>query len=271
MQRLTSRLGTGIITLVVVTGGVDCAQTAGEAIVYEASAGAALASQPGATDVRRFTTAAGYAIELTEARVLIGPAYFYGGGQRASLFDLRPSVAFAHPSDDTFDRGPVLGDVLDQYVVDLLAGPTELGIVPGIKGTIQTLELELQPPGYTALASTATELETMNGHTFVLEGVAEKDGVQYPFRAEGDLVGEAAQRVVDSIESSVDVADREDRSGFMHVDVYLDEWLRFVEFAEVEEEDDQGRKRFSEESNAGVALRRGIRSRFAFGARWRTP
>ena len=246
-----------------------CARTAGDAIVYRASAGAALLS--GQDNLRSFTTAEGWTIELSEARVLFGPAFFFGGGLRAQLLQpvLGMPSAYAHAADDTFDKGPVLGEVLDQYVVDVMNGPTDLGVIPGIAGTTQTLEVQLQPPGYTAFAQTREQLDAMRGYTFVFEGVAKKDGVEVSFLAQGNLTGEAQQRIVESIEASVQLLDREEQSGWFHIEFYIDEWFRFVDFGAIEEMDEMGRARFPEESNAGAALRRGIRSRFAFGAQWR--
>ena len=108
----------------------------------------------------------------------------------------------------------------------------------------------------------------MDGHTFVLAGVARKEGLEVPFRAEGDLPGESLQRVIQSIETDIAVADREERPGRLHVEVFLDEWLRFIDFASLAHEDEASQKRFPLDSSEGVALRRGIRSRFAYGARW---
>ena len=82
------RTQTAIILFSLFGGGLHCAQTAGESINYEASVGAALAN--GGTDTRRFTTAEGWEVELSEARVVFGPLTFYGGGQRAQLSPPRP-------------------------------------------------------------------------------------------------------------------------------------------------------------------------------------
>ena len=246
-----------------------CSQTSGDAIVYQASAGAALLSRQ--DSLRSFVTAQGWTIELSEARVLFGPVFFFGGGLRAQLLQpvLGMPSAYAHPSDDSFDKGPVLGEVLDQHVLDVMNGPTDLGFVPGVAGVTETLEVQLQPPGYTAFGQARAQLDTMRGYTFVFEGVAKKDGVEVPFLAQGNLTGEAQQRVIGSIEASVQLLDRAEQPGWFHIEFYIDEWFRFVDFGAIEEMDEMGRARFPEESNAGAALRRGIRSRFAFGAQWR--
>lgn len=244
--------------------------TAGDLVKYEAAA-AAVTTTATATPAR-FTTATGWTVALDTALVLLGPVYLYGGGERADTWGLPdvlgPGVAYAHPADATFDRGPVLGDVLDQYVVDLLdPNPTSLGIVPGVEGTMATMELHLHPPGFTALGSPLAELERLGGHTFVLEGTARRGGTSIPFAARGHLEGEPTQRVVESIEVAVELDDREDRPGRLVIHVRIDEWFRFVDFDRLEDRPDS----FAPETVAGAALRRGIRSRFAYGAEWRTP
>ncbi len=265
-RRRTSMLGA--ITLAFAAAAGCGGLTAGDLITYEVAA----ASTTATASPERFPSATAWTIELDTALVLVGPVYLYGGGQRAESWGLPawlgPRVAYAHPADATFDRGPVLGDVLDQFVVDLLdPSPTSLGIVPGVAGTTATMELHLHPAGFTALGSPVAELEPLGGATFLLEGRASRGDVTVPFSARGDLVGQPAQRVVESVEVGVELSDRGDSPGRLIIQIRVDEWFRFVDFARLEDVPDP----FAPETVAGAALRRGIRSRFAYGAEWRTP
>lgn len=218
-------------------------------------------------DPARFETATGWAVTLDEAAVRFGPVWFYGGGRRASLELPRPGLraALAHPADGTFDRGPVLSEILAQHAVDLLAGPTPLGTYEGIEGQLETLEVQLRPDGYGPLGIDAAAA-ALDGATFRLAGVAQKDGARVPFVAEGDLP--EAQQVIDSIDTDLSL---DGRSGRLVIEIHLDEWLGLVEFSALSTTDPSGDFVFAADQQPTAALHRGLRSRFAYRARWSSP
>lgn len=217
---------------------------------------------------------AGWLIELDIAQVVVGPVYFHGGGKRASLWRrlIGPSVAYAHPADATFDEGPPLGDVLDQYVADLATGaPTPLGLVHGLKGQLVTFELQLHPPGASTSGSPASALASMGGNTFVLEGRARKGDHEVPFAAYGDLSEVPAERAITSINADLALEDRRRQPGRLLIEIHVDEWFRRVDFDPSGPADERGRARFPLGSRLGAALRWGIGSKFSYRAQWRYP
>ena len=103
------------------------AETAGRSIRFQTAAKGAVDFGASLTD---FENAKGWRIELTRALALLGPIYFYGGEPMASRRVVVPGagVAAACPTHAQYDYGAVLGEVLEQYVVDLLAEkPTPTG------------------------------------------------------------------------------------------------------------------------------------------------
>ncbi len=248
------------------------AETAGTPIQYEMAVSSTV-SRP-TESASSFTLDSGWSVELERAEVVLGPIFIQGGGRRASILPsllelLGPAKAYAHPSDSTFDGGPPLGEFLDQQVVDLLEkGSTSLGLSDGLAGLAQTFELQFHPPGYATSQPDSPQMMTMGGHSFVLEGVARKDGEERPFLAAGDLGRLASERAVTSIDTDVTLVDVTERAGPLLLSVQLDAWFRFVDFATLSEQDDQGRYLLPQGTVGGDSLRRGIRSRTAYGLSW---
>jgi len=226
--------------------------------------------------VDRFSTASGWTIELDEAAIALGPVWLYGGGARAALtpdLGLGLPSAVAHPADDTFDRGEVLGELLAQVAVDLKAPSTSMGRLEGFEGDLQTFELQLRPAGFGPIAGAA--VQTLGTSTFRLAGRATKDGRTVPFLAEGDLPELNDQQVIDSIPATVTLAAAQAGAGPLNLHLLLDEWLGLVDFARLPDEgaptDSEGRYLFNPDAQPTAALHRGMRSRFAYRLEWTSP
>ena len=250
-------------------------ETAGESIRFEASAAGVVESSGAAPT--RFTTSGGWEVELSTARVMLGPLVFYGGSLRASneipLWKtlLGIPVAYAHPADDGLEQGPILGDVLDQYVIDLLSGrPTDLGVVPGVQGTLTNVELQLQPPGFSSLGSSQEAVAGMAEQTFMLEGIARFAGQELSFRAQGHLGEEPSDRIIGNVPANVELVDASGRAGRLMIDVLVDRWFDLVDFDRAARDHPDGFVDLMSNASDRAALQRGIRSRFAYSARWST-
>lgn len=265
-----------VLTLAALAAGSSACggQATGEAIEFEAAARGVSSTPSGP---RVFRTDTGWSVELEAARIIVGPIHLTGDGRRADRSRSRfpfsgPSVAYAGPGDPTgFEPQPALGDVLDQYVVDLLhPEPTSLGRVFGLKGHLAAVEVQLHPPGHSTPGSSGADLSSMRGHSFVLEGVATRDDRSVRFAAAGHLGNLDAERTVTRIDASLPLADREEQPGQLILDIHVDEWLRQIDFGSLTERDAEGRYQLPADSPPGATLRQGIRSRLAYSLSWST-
>lgn len=247
-------------------------ETAGEAVRFATAAQGILSDgQP----VGEFETAAGFTVELDTARVALGPIYFYGGEPMASaapVFESLGGVARACPTHSQYDYGAVLGEVIEQYAVDLLAAePTPTGEIDGEAGTCHSTEIHIHPPGDQQLpaGSPAADIEELEGASLLLEGMASKDGQSVPFRAALDIPDEGTMRVVQNIEADIEIEDLSVRPGAAVVQVLVDAWLDQVDFASLTETDANGRFLFSEGTQAKSALLQAVRNRYSYQLTWR--
>lgn len=231
-------------------------ETAGEYATYSVAARGVTSNGTPSS----FESQAGWKIELTDARALVGPVYFYAGEARASLFDtlLGINSAYACAAHSQFSSGETLGQIPLQFGVDLLSGETELGQVDGARGTVRSVELHLQDPG--AVDAGNDMAEAMTGSTVVLEGTASKDGQSVPFIAEVTLSEEGTVQIVDSISASAPV---EQGSNVM-IDIELDRWFAAVDFSSLTEQDGEGRFIVSAGTQAFGAMTYSVRARSAF-------
>jgi hypothetical protein len=249
-------------------------ETAGETIRFHT---AVLGTTEQGQSPTRFDSTKGWSVTLTSAHAVFGPVYFYGGAPMAQAGPLTRffgGVAKACPTHAQYDYGAVLGEVLEQHVVDLLASePTSTGEVQGEAGTCQSAELHLHPPGNQGLAtgSTQVELDKLEGHTVVIEGTASKDSTTVPFRAALDIPDEGTMRIVQNIAGSVELDDVTQRPGSILVEILLDAWLDQVDFSSLTETDATGNYLFSEATQARAALLQAIRNRYSYRIEWREP
>lgn len=130
---------------------------------------------------RTFESRTGWTVELEEASIALGAAYF---NQNPSLLArvgqaLLPS-AHAHPGHDFFAGGEVRAEWLGQVVFDTLAGPRRIRDVPGIAGGVRSWTLLVEPP-----RPGVDEANALRGYRAYVVGTASRDGQTIAF--EGGL------------------------------------------------------------------------------------
>ncbi len=259
-----------LLVAVVAANLLSCnATTTGKEITLSVSvAGGTSANTP---TTEPFTTYAGWSVTLSQALVAVGPLYFYEGAPQASLWRRAFSIPSAHacPTHAQYNKGTVLGEVLRQYVVNLLAPPMSLGSVLGLAGTCRTVELHLHPPGEVSQGASATEIELLEGKSVRLQGSASKAGVTVPFIARLTIPDEGLMRIVESIAAQVELADASQRPGALLIEPLLDMWLASVDFDSLTQMEGSSYV-FSDDSQAWAALVRGVRSRNSYRVSWRT-
>lgn len=244
------------------------ATTAGREIVFSASvAGGTSENTPTSA---AFTTYAGWSVVLSKALVAVGPLYFYEGAPQAGLLKRLFAVrsAYACPSHAQYNKGTVLGEVLQQYVVDLLGVPTDMGALVGIAGTCRTVELHLHPPGEIPTGPSPNDIDLLEGHSIRLEGTAAKDGITIPFIAKVTPPDEGLMRVVESIAADVVLDDDSRQPGALRIEPLVDMWLASVEFDNLTDMEGTSYL-FTEGTQASTALMRGVRSRQSYRVSWR--
>lgn len=270
-SRFSSRFGMSLAAgaALVVAFAACTEETAGESIDFETGV---IGANSAGGSVTSFTNARGWNVELTTAKVALGPVYFYSAPAQATLFDRMLGIRVAHacPAHAQYDRGTVLGEVLQQYVVDLASGQVvSTGVSAGEAGTCQMFEVHLHPPGELPPGSPSSEFDSLRGATAFIAGTASKDADVIAFEGGMTIPDEGTMRIVESIPASVPFADLADKSGRAVVEVYLDQWLANVDFSTLPENPDGGPRAFSEDSQAYTAWLTGIRSKFAYGLSWR--
>jgi hypothetical protein len=249
-------------------------ETAGESIRFNT---AVLGTTEQGKSASSFDTAKGWSVTLSSAHAVFGPIYFYGGEPMARarpLMRLFGGVAMACPTHAQYDYGAVLGEVLEQYVVDLLAdAPTSTGEVQGEAGTCHSAELHLHPPGDQQLpaGSSRTEFDKLDGYTIVIVGTANKDTAAVPFHAALDIPDEGTMRIVQNIAGDVELDDVSERAGSIVVQILLDGWFDQVDFSSLTETDGDGNYLFSDGTQARTALLQAVRNRYSYRVDWREP
>lgn len=219
------------MALVVQACGTE-AQTSGRRIVLSTR----IALEPGSA--AGFQTAAGWTVTLSKALLATGPLYYFDGApplvqlearrhRRFASRALGLGTAHAHPGH--YEPGNALGQMLEPWSVDLLAGATELPAGEGVTGVYRSARFSFAP---SAAGPMADELA---GHAAMLEGRAEKPGQPARlFRAVAELSEverSAARGEVEGCEfSELDI----EQSGRVDITIRPRVWLDLVDFAELE-------------------------------------
>lgn len=243
------------------------AGTGGEQITFSAAMTGARVDGGSPSDAME--TSRGWQVTLTRADMLVGPIFMYSGAPRASLFEQFIGIKSAHAcaAHAQFESGTTLGDLGQQYGVDLLARESTLvSERQGVAGELRSLELHLQEPGASgqlepgnAMASSQTDA------TIMFEGSATKDGMTVPFVGTVTLPEEGTVQAVDSIGASGDLSS----GSTVLIKVYIDQWFDEVDFAALAEQataDDKGRYTIAPGTQAYGAMTLSVRSRYAFDA-----
>ncbi len=256
--------------LVAAPGGlISCdAETAGESARFTTGfGGATLSGDP----VTSFATDAGWQVDLDVALAAVGPVYLYEGEAMAGLGRRLGGLGAARacPAHAQYDDGTVLGEVLEQYMTDLLADdPTPTGEIDGTRGTCQSFEVHLHPPGEITAGSPGEDFDPLQGFSVWLQGTATSGDEVVPFEAGLTIPDEGTQRIVESIPADVEIVDADEQPGMVVVLALLDRWFAEVDFATLVELGDGDRYRFTEGIQATNALIFGIRSRYAYELAW---
>ncbi len=246
-------------------------ETAGEMIKFDTGViGTTSTAEPVAT----FANARGWNIALTEARVALGPVYFYGAEPQATLFDRLLGIRVAHacPAHAQYDRGAVLGELLQQHVIDLLSQQEQsTGVVAGEAGTCRMIELHLHPPGQVPPGSPTNAFSALNGHTAWIAGTATKESATIQFQGGMTIPDQGTMQIVENIGAQIDLTGASNQSGRVVIQVLLDKWFANVDFSTLPENTEGGPRQFALDSQAYVAWLAGIRSRYSYALTWRNP
>jgi hypothetical protein len=252
-------------------GSLRCglAGTGGRAVTFQMGLRTALA--PGETRVGYFTTDTGWRVELTAARMLLGPIYLFENasplaGTTASrvwhgLGELLLPTAHAH--DTFFSGGRVLGEWDREVVFDLLAGEGTtqvLGVSPGIAGTARSFSLLLQP----ASAAVDAEAASLGGHSVLLEGTASRQEFTVAFRAGLDFPPPVELQRVEFVPTEVEL----DEGGLFIVEPRPHAWFSGTHFDRLEVAAGAGPVTVPTESQVHRALVVNVRRHSGFTARW---
>ena len=222
--RLVGVLVVALSTLSSVSGCEQDVAVSGEEVRYHVSAqGAVAEGEPG-----RFVNGRGWTVELTSARALVGPIYFYSGEARASLLERLIGInqAYACAAHAQFQSGTTLGETTLQFGVDLLAeAPTVLlEDAEGVAGEVRSVELHLQNPGQVEAGNEMAAAAPQATYEFA--GTATKDQVSVPFTAAITLPEDGTHQIVDSIPAQMEL--EQDTTLKLHMQ--LDRLFRDVDF-----------------------------------------
>jgi hypothetical protein len=190
-----------------------------------------------AADGSSFTTAAGWNVTLSKAVVSTGAFYYFDGapplvqlrsrrGQQLALSALGVADAQAHPGH--YQAGQALGQMLEPWSVDLLAGVASLPTGDGVTGVYRSARFSFTAP---PTGPAAGELE---GHAAVAEGVAERAGVApIRFRATADLADIERSAAEGHVEGCEFTELEIEGTGLVSVAVNPKIWFDLVDFAEL--------------------------------------
>ena len=213
-----------------------------------------------------FTTAVGWNVTLSKAVLSTGPFYYFDGAPPVVRLETTPlwrlalrrvvrslgeGVAHAHPGH--YHSGTALGEMIEPWSVDLLAGVTELPVGEGVTGTYRSARFSFTSPPVGPMA------EALESHAALVEGVAERAGEPArAFRAIADLSDierSAAEGHVEGCEFT-ELAIEGD--GRVTLKVNPKVWFDLVDFAELEVAAGDARAEFPDDSQPKIAFAQGL-------------
>jgi hypothetical protein len=264
------RTGLALAALLLLTVGGGCLEasgTGGRPIIADFELRADWEVEPG-----RLETSTGWTVELEEAVLALGPITFFELPPPLSheaeeapdlsdrLYGWLVGTAHAHPGDEHFHGGRVMGELYQQVAFDLLGGPHRVSAgLRGLAGEVRSFSVALDPPDTRTLG----EPEGLLGHHAYVVGTAHQGELSIPF--EGGLTIEDAGtlRRVDGLATDMHF----DRGGVVVVSVHVDAWFDEARFERLEEADDDGRFTIAPGDQVHAAWRLGARSGAAYSAR----
>ena len=163
-----------------------CEPTSGRMVAFDVES---LLSTSDGSDPTTFVNDRGWTLELEEAQVATGPLYLFA--DPSNIARVRPArpvkrmlsalwvpAAHAHPGDDFFAGGEVLGEWPDQWLLDARTRePVAVGRAAGVEGHARSAALLLMP----ALPGVERAAPDLAGQVAHFRGAAEKDGVRVAF------------------------------------------------------------------------------------------
>lgn len=227
-----------------------------------------------AADGSAFTTAAGWDVTLTRAVVSTGAFYYFDGAppavsiaprssRRLALGLLGLGEAQAHPGH--YHTGDALGQMLEPWSVDLLAGTATLPAGDGVTGTYRSARFSFGSPPAGPLAA------ELGAHAALAEGVASRNGTLVRFRAVADLADVARSAAEGNVDGcQFDELDVEG-SGVVTLTVHPKAWFDLVDFAALPPSSDGAPVEFPAGSQPQVAFAQGLAQLSAYGFSFSPP
>jgi hypothetical protein len=230
--------------------------TAGEVVTIEI----ALKSASSAGDsVSEFETDTGYAVELEEASIRLGPIFAFAPEPMAraepSLWDMLGEgfvpVARAHGGVDLVSGRIVRAEWLEPVTLDALdTDAVVLGEIEAEQGVVDAITLELP-----RAASKGAQVS--------VRGDATRDDETFAFEGSLVLGDDPLDRRVELVHEHIELTDR----GRLTIVVHPDVWLRDADLSRATVVD--GARQLEPDSQPGRAFRIGARSPAAFSIEWR--
>lgn len=261
-----SRALVALCSISTTAGCLEGSGTGGRPIIGDLELRAQWVGEPG-----HIETSTGWTIELDEAVLAIGPITFFELAPPLSL-EPNPSpdlsdrlyswlvpTAHAHPGDEHFYGGRVMGELYQQVAFDLMEGSHTIPAgLRGLAGEVRSFSIALDPPD----GRTKGAQDDLRGFHAYVVGTAHQDEQVVPF--EGGLTIEDAGtlRRVDGIDADMVF----DRGGTVVVSIHVDAWFDEARFDELEDEHD-GRFTIGEGDQAHNAWRIAARNGRTYSAR----
>jgi hypothetical protein len=217
-----------------------------------------------------FVTAQGWTLVPSKLLVATGPFYYYDGAPPA-VASARPvpgtsfaarllGVREAHAHPGHFATGNALGEMLEPYSVDLLAGTAEYPDGEGVTGRYRSGSFGFKGPPVGPVA------DALERHVAVVAGTAELEGEEpryfHAFANFADVeiwtseLGEVAGCVLDEVEVTGD--------GTITVTVRPSLWFAEVDFAMVEPGTPDAPASFVADSQPRLAFAKGLGTHAAY-------
>jgi hypothetical protein len=215
-----------------------------------------------AEDAQTFTTAQGWSVRLTRALISTGPFYYFDGAPPLVELEVRPrwplaaqalglGTAFAHPGH--YQAGEALGQMLDSWSVDLLAGGADLPMGEGVTGLYRSASFSFTSPPEGPMA------DALASHAVIVEGLAERAGdAARRFRAVADLADverSAADGYINGCQfDELDI----EGDGLVTVAVTPKVWFDLVDFSELQPASDDSAVELPVDSQPKIAFALGL-------------
>lgn len=222
-----------------------------------------------------FDTGAGWNVTLTRVLLSNGSFYYFDGApplvglpaernwQYAQRL-LGLSTAHAHPGH--YQAGNALGQALEAWSVDLMAGPTELATGDGVTGTYRSARFSFGSPPVGPLA------RELGGHVVLAEGSADKAGEEtHYFRAVAELADIEKSAADGHIEGCQFVEAAIARDGTVTVTVNPAVWFNIVDFTQAEVGSADAPAELAPDSQPKIAFAQGVAQLNAYRFAYASP